>query len=256
MGKYFTVEVKPVTTVAALAAGDINQNLIFADWTAFDLPKGPARLVATTIRLTGKNGADYNAGDFDIYYAKTINRQAPPTLGNAAGSVSSYGWFQNIISHTFVDESEMSDGTHLNMGNIFSVGGDAPSSGSDGGFGSVPAMVFQGEPDTGTLTGFDKFYAAIINGTTALNFGPSTMAVSTETATTTPVIIVKTLSALQSGIGPGDILRDEDNQLLGTVKSVDSATQITLEDDCASVSAVDKLVYNTTPITLVLSFEM
>ena len=82
------------------------------------------------------------------------------------------------------------------------------------------------------------------------------MAVSTETATTTPVVIVKTLSALQSGIGPGDILRDEDNQLLGTVKSVDSATQITLEDDCASVSAVDKLVYNTTPITLLLSFEV
>jgi hypothetical protein len=67
-------------------------------------------------------------------------------------------------------------------------------------------------------------------------------------------MIVKTLDALIS-LGPGDILRDEDNQLLGTVKTVDSATQITLEANCANVSAVDKLVYNTTPITLLLSFE-
>ena len=81
------------------------------------------------------------------------------------------------------------------------------------------------------------------------------MAVSTETATTTPIVVVKTLSPVLSGIGPGDVLRDEDNLLLGTVKSVDSATQITLEDNCASVSAVDKVVYNTCPITLVCSFE-
>ena len=52
-----------------------------------------------------------------------------------------------------------------------------------------------------------------------------------------------------------NVLRDQANQLLGTVKSVDSATQITLEDNCANVSAVDQLVYNTCPITLVLSFE-
>ena len=52
-----------------------------------------------------------------------------------------------------------------------------------------------------------------------------------------------------------NVLRDQANQLLGTVKSVDSATQITLEDNCANVSSVDQLVYNTCPITLVLSFE-
>jgi hypothetical protein len=87
------------------------------------------------------------------------------------------------------------------------------------------------------------------------NWGASTMQVSTETATTTPVVVVKTLDALLAGIGPGDVLRDQANQLLGTVKSVDSATQITLEDNCASVSAVNQLVYNTCPITLILSFE-
>jgi hypothetical protein len=56
-------------------------------------------------------------------------------------------------------------------------------------------------------------------------------------------------------LNPGDIIKDEDGQLLGTIKSVDSATQVTLEDNCASVSAVDKVVRNVTPITLLMSFE-
>ena len=37
--------------------------------------------------------------------------------------------------------------------------------------------------------------------------------------------------------------------------TVDSATGITLEADCASVSAVNKDLYNISPITLILSFE-
>ena len=65
------------------------------------------------------------------------------------------------------------------------------------------------------------------------------MVISTETVTTSPVVVVKTIDATIA-LNPGDIIKDEDGQLLGTIKSVDSATQVTLEDNCASVSAVDK----------------
>ena len=77
---------------------------------------------------------------------------------------------------------------------------------------------------------------------------------TTVPATTSPIITVADLSPKLT-LGPGDVLRDEDNQLIGTVKKVDSATQLTLEANSASVVAEDKLVYNTTPITLLLSFE-
>ena len=54
---------------------------------------------------------------------------------------------------------------------------------------------------------------------------------------------------------PGDVIYDEDDRLMGTVKSIDSATQITFEDNLANAGVNDKVLYNASPITLVLSFE-
>ena len=257
MGKYFQIEVKPTTDVAALAAGNYNGNDVMADWIGFDIPKGPARLIGITARYTGKNGVDYTPTDFAIYWAKSINGNAPGTLGDDGAAVDTFGWFPNIIGHTYIDSTTDANGVELIMGNILSAarpGGGASSASTAAQYSQNSGLVLQGEPDSGSNVGYDKLYVCMIAGGVH-NWGASTMAVSTETATTTSVIVVKTLDALLSGIGPGDVLRDEDNQLLGTVKSVDSATQITLEDNCASVSAVDKLVYNTCPITLILSFE-
>ena len=73
-------------------------------------------------------------------------------------------------------------------------------------------------------------------------------------ATSSPTVALTDVSALIA-LGPGDILKDEDDALIGTVKTVDSATSITLEDNVSVASAEGKLVYNTTPITLLLSFE-
>ena len=228
-----------------------------ADWIGFDIPKGPARLIGVTARYTGKNGVDYTPTDFQIFWAKSVNGSAPGTLGDDGAAVDTFGWFPNIIGLTYIDATTDANGGELIMGNILTAA--RPAGGSAGTSTNInytqnSALVLQGEPDSGTNVGYDKLYCALIAGGTH-NWGASTMAVSTETATTTPVIIVKTLDALLAGIGPGDVLRDQAGQLLGTVKSVDSATQITLEDNCANVSAVDQLVYNTCPITLVLSFE-
>ena len=87
------------------------------------------------------------------------------------------------------------------------------------------------------------------------NWGPSTMECGSGLATTSPTLAVTDLSPILSGIGPGDVLRDEDANLLGTVKSVDSATSMTMEANLGNASAAGKLVYNTTPVTLILSFE-
>jgi hypothetical protein len=118
---------------------------------------------------------------------------------------------------------------------------------------SENGLVLQGEPDSGTNVGYDKIYvAALAKGTH--NWGASTMTVDGTMATTSPVLTVADLSALIS-VGPGDVLKDEDDEAIGTIKTVDSATQITMEDNLSTAPANDKLVYNTTPITLILSFE-
>ena len=157
-----------------------------------------------------------------------------------------------------MDSSNGSNDGDLIMGNIVAAGSPGGGALGQSNANNTPMdnqLVLTGEPDSGTNVGYDKLYVAAISKGDNSTWGPSTMKVSTETATTTPVVIVKALDALLAGIGPGDVLRDQADQLLGTVKSVDSATQITLEDNCANVSAVDQLVYNTCPITLILSFE-
>jgi len=253
MSKYFTVEVKPTVSVAALAAGNVTNTEILCDWHAFDVPKGSSRLIGITMRYTGKNGVYYAPTDYEIFWAKSIDGNAPTTMGDDGAIVDTHGWFPNIIGKTYIDSSQNSNDSDLIMGAIITAA--SPSSGSSAGDElNFNSLVLTGEPDTGSNVGYDKLYMGIIAKGTH-NWGASTMAVSTETATSTPTLVVKTLSPVLSGIGPGDVLRDQADQLLGTVKSVDSATQITLEDNCASVSAVDQLVYNTCPITLVLSFE-
>ena len=78
--------------------------------------------------------------------------------------------------------------------------------------------------------------------------------VATETATSTAAVVVKTTSALTT-FAPGDVLHDEADQVLGTIKTVTNATNLVLTENCASVSAVNQDIYNLSPIRLILSFE-
>ena len=253
MGKYFTVEVKPTISVAALAAGNITNTKILCDWHGFDIPKGSSRLLGITMRYTGKNGVYYAPTDYEIFWAKSIDGNAPTTMGGDNDVVDTHGWFPNIIGKTYIDSSQNSNDSDLIMGAIITTA--SPSSGSTAGDElNFNSLVLTGEPDTGSNVGYDKLYMGIIAKGTH-NWGASTMEAGSGLAITSPVLAVTDLSPILSGIGPGDVLRDEDDNLLGTVKTVDSTTQMTMEDNLGNASAAGKLVYNTSPITLVLSFE-
>jgi hypothetical protein len=116
-----------------------------------------------------------------------------------------------------------------------------------------PNLVLEGEPDSGTNVGYDKLYIAATTPDGEPSFA-STMLVSTQTATNTTALVVKSLSALTYA-DKNDVLHDEDNQVIGTIKSITDATNIVLKENCASVSAVDKKLYNINPITIRLMFE-
>jgi hypothetical protein len=253
MGKYFTVEVKPTISVAALAAGNITNTKILCDWHGFDVPKGSSRLLGMTIRYTGKNGVYYAPTDIEIFWAKSIRGNAPGTMGGDNDIVDTHGWFPNIIGKTYVDASKNINDADLIMGSIMTVG-SASSGGTADDELNYNSLILTGEPDSGDNVGYDKLYVGILAKGTH-NWGASTMECGTGLATTSPVLAVTDLDPRLSGIGPGDVLRDEDNNLLGTVKTVDSATQMTMENNLGNASAAGKLVYNTSPITLILSFE-
>ena len=251
--KYFNVTVKPTIDVAALAAGNILVNEVLFDWHGYDVPKGACRLIGCTILYTGKNGVAYSPTDFDVFWGKgDADGTAPTSLGDDGAVVDTFGWFNNIQGKMGVDASDGDNTGDLVTGYVISpqnisMQADVVNSGM------VSGLVLQGVPDSGTNVGYDKLYMSAV-ATATHNWGASTVVSDGTQSTSSPTITVKTISAVIT-CGPGDILRDEDGLLFGTVKTVDSATQITLEANSENVTTDEKLVYNTTPITFVLSFE-
>jgi hypothetical protein len=256
MGKYFSVTVKPTIDVAALKVAFADAEILF-DWKAFDVPKGASKLIGITALYTGKNGVDYTITDFELFFAKTVKGVAPGTLGDDGAAVDTFGWFPNIIGKTYMDGASGSNDGDLVMGNVISAvspGAGALADANPNNKVSANGVVLQGEPESGTNVGYDKLYVAAI-AKDVHQWGASTMTVDGTMSTSSPILTVADLDPRLSGVGPGDVLRDEDGLLFGTVKSVDSATQITMEDNLVAASSNDKVVYNTSPITLILSFE-
>tara|TARA_R110002073_G_scaffold159905_1_gene315348 strand:- start:36 stop:818 length:783 start_codon:yes stop_codon:yes gene_type:complete len=258
VNKYFNVTVKPAISVAALAAGNITNAEILFDWHGFDIPKGAARLIGMTVLYTGKNGEDYAPTDFELFWGKAnADGTAPITMGDDGAVVDTFGWFPNILGRSYIDASDFKNDGDLIMGNVLvpnTHGGTTTNAGTTNMGYPNSQIVLEGVPNSGSNVGYDKIYVAALAKATH-NWGASTMECGAGLATTSPVLAVTDLDPRLSGIGPGDVLRDEDDNLLGTVKTVDSATQMTMENNLGNASAAGKLVYNTSPITLVLSFE-
>jgi len=257
---YFNVTAKPYILPSEQHDGNIVDTKILADWTEFEIPKGAAKLVGMTVLYRGKNGADVTPTDFEVFWAKgNPDGSAPTTLGVVTGDVvvpAGQPWYNLIQGKTYVDVSNGLNDVDLLTMNVISVpnvtGGIADAGGVDG-FTNTNSVVLQGEPNSGTNVGYDKLYCALIAKATH-NWGASTITVNGTPATTTNVMTVADVDAFLM-FAPGDVIYDEDDRLMGTVKSIDLATQITFEDNLANAGVNDKVLYNASPITLVLSFE-
>ena len=259
---YFTQTVKPVITASKQHAGNIADTQVLFNWHAFDIPKGGARLTGMTVLYRGKDGADVSPVDFELFFARSSSgspTSAPATLGPVAGTVQAPAagaqpWFNDILGKVYVDASLMTndgDLVHMNVLNIPQGETDF----TDTGRFIVPNqgnIVLHGQPESGTNVGYDKIYvAAIAKGN---HNWETTLDINGTMVTTSPNLTVATISALVS-VAPGDVLHDEDDSALGTVKRVDSATAIVMESNLANASANDKKVYNVNPIVLQLHLE-
>ena len=232
--RHFT-KVIPTIAASIQTAAFANEDILF-DWHKVDGFKG-SEINGITAIVRGTNGADQTMVDFELLFATSGIKEdtrginvdiAPPSLGTVNAGVSTYQWKNNLTGHVLFDVSEAAfafDDGDLDVLNIATVSGL-----------NIPV-------------GQDLYMAAIVKG--ALDFR-STVQVGTETATDTTAVVVKTTSALLN-FAPGDVLHDENDQVIGTVKSVTDATNIVLAENCASVSAVDKDLYNIHPVQLILS---
>tara|TARA_R110000765_G_scaffold169040_1_gene274037 strand:- start:7 stop:756 length:750 start_codon:yes stop_codon:yes gene_type:complete len=248
MGKYFTVEVKP--TIPNVAAGQhaaFAQDDLLFDWYAFDVPKGTSRLISADmeVRPKGDAGSTVNAFDVDLLFAKTVNGNAPTSLGTVNSANSSVNSSNEIIG--FISNGSWTAfETHLDS-TAFVNGLKT----------TTTKQFFTGEPDSGTNVGYDRFYmAAIAEG--AFDF--SSILTINAGDLTGPVLTVADLDATLH-LAVGDTLKATTtadttvSKDMGVIKSIDSATQITLESAFTTAVVDNDFVYNAAPITFRLHFE-
>ena len=238
MALYNKTTTKVIPTIAAsiqAGAAFADKDILF-DWHKVDGFKG-VEINGITAIIRGTNGADQSMVDFELLFATSGIKEdtrginvdiAPPSLGTVNAGVSTYQWKNNLTGHFLFDvdvaNTTFNDGD-LDVLNIVTASGL-----------NIPV-------------GQDLYVAAIVKG--ALDFR-STVQVGTETATNTTAVVVKTTGALVN-FAPGDVLHDEDNLVIGTVRSVTDDTNIVLAENCASVSAVNKDLYNIHPVQFILS---
>ena len=251
MGNYFLVEVKPTipgsNQTSAFADGDVIFN-----WFAFDIPRGGAKLVSAQMVIRGTDATSQTALDesYELYFAKDLSSGTTPgNLGTPNGSAGGIGFYNNIIGAIKVDGSET---THIDKLHLMTASGTGDS--------GLP-LVLQGEPNTGSATGFDRIYVGCTSVDGVQDF-------STNVFTTGAVEgddgSVSTLTVDDDSGGgaaatrkfmEGDVLITESDIVLGTIKSL-TDTVITFESGMTGGDLVDSLeIYNNSPITLQLGFE-
>ena len=233
--RHFTKAIPTIVASIQAGAAFANEDILF-DWHKVDGFKG-SEINGITAIIRGTNGADQTMVDFELLFATSGIKEdtrgisvdiAPPSLGTVNAGVSTYQWKNNLTGHFLFDvdvTGRIFNDADLDVLNIATTSGL-----------NIPV-------------GQDLYIAAITKG--ALDFR-STVQVSTETATSTTAVVVKTTGALVN-FAPGDVLHDEDNLVIGTVKSVTDDANLVLAENCAAVSAVNKDLYNIHPVQFILS---
>ena len=154
MGRHFSTTIKPTIT-ASLQESAFAANDILFDWTEFRVPRGSARLLNVVALVRGTNGADHALAssnlDIELFFAKSIEGVAPPTLGAINGAVNSPGWFNHLIGMQYLDMSANSIGSSIDL--IYM------SMAQMGNRGGGPDLVLSTEDHPANL-GYDTYYIA------------------------------------------------------------------------------------------------
>tara|TARA_R110002072_G_C7760310_1_gene518296 strand:- start:34 stop:789 length:756 start_codon:yes stop_codon:yes gene_type:complete len=250
MGKYFTVEVKP--TIPNVAVGQhaaFGDNDLLFDWFAFDIPKGTSRLINATVevRPKGDGGSTVNEFDLELLFAKTVKNNAPTSLGAVNSAITAGVNLSNHMVGVIASGDFAAHEAHLDSTAFAYLKTNIPV---------LP--VFTGEPGSGTNVGYDRFYVAGI-AAGAFNFVSSTLINNGDL--NGPVLTVsgtdpRLFMAVGDTINVTTTADTAVNKSMGVIKSLDSATQITLESAFTTGDVVhEDIVYNTAPIRIQLHFE-
>jgi hypothetical protein len=249
MGKYFTVNVKPVLPVATQIQSN-KTDLVFGagdvmwDWTAFEIPRGAAKLIDIVMIVRGAQ----TVKGMDIFFAKTDpdGVTAPASIGTGNATANGSGYYRNIVGTVHYNTAAFKqDLDNLTVG---SLGHGATND-------QVPATVLQGVPESGTSIGYDKLYvAATTSGGSGWNFSTGILADGAVTAGAASNFDVKTVPSARF-LEVGDVIHVHDSDTaIGTIKSL-TDTNIVLDAVTGVAIADEDEIINASPVELILCFE-
>ena len=236
MSKIFKT-VKPVMPASIQAAAYADTEILF-DWHKVD-----ARKISSVSGLQcivrGTNGADQTMVGIDLFFATShiptpsdgVNVSVdtvPTTLGTTGAAVDTPGWFNNLCGYVPIAASDFNDGDLIYLNIATKSGLDIPVNG-------------------------DLYVAAVAKG--ALDFRTTVQVNEANFAAGTQTVITLDTKDATLLFAPGDVIHAVDDAVLGTIKTVDSATQITLTKPNVDAIENNDVLYNVSPITLVLSCE-
>tara|TARA_A100001201_G_scaffold1835_1_gene4689 strand:+ start:71 stop:811 length:741 start_codon:yes stop_codon:yes gene_type:complete len=244
INKYLTVEVKPTVTASLQHTAAFSDGDVLFDWTAVQVPKGSSALIGATLMVRPKGDAGPTANNFemDLVFSKT-NTVSLGTINSA---------LDNRPSNDFLGLLEFAAGNYGSTAmpsTVIATTGWGSSVGA-------PPMVLTPDPTTGDNVGFDTLYVGgIARG--AFDFRSINAVNESDFAAGAQTVITMdgTSMDVREHFVAGDVLHAQDDAVLGTVASADSATQITLT--AANTDAIDEddIIYNINPIRAILYLE-
>ena len=244
-----TTRVMPIIPAGRQTAAYADADVLF-DWHKIEGIKGSTITGIQTI-IRGTDGADQAAGTtvgMDLFFASsqiqtpndiyTNNEEGakgpninidvvPPGLGASNSAVSGVGWYNNLVAYVPIRAADMSDVDLINL-NMASNSGL-----------SIP------------IGRNDLYVAGVSKGVYDFT---STVTCTGVQATSQSGLIVGTTSALLT-CAPGDVLHDEDDRLIGTVKSVTDANNMVMTTNLVNATVNAKDLYNISPIQFLITSE-
>ncbi len=245
---FYTVEVKPILPVATQIQSN-KTDLVFGagdvlfDWTAFDIPRGAAKLVDIACMMRGAQ----TTKEIEFFFAKTYKETAPGSIGTGNATANGTSYYKNMLGGIVMDNTNFkTDLDNMTVGTLgYGASADQHSH-----------LVLEGEPNSGTSAGFDRIYvAATVSGGSGYNFSTGILADGAYSSGAGTDITVKTVGA-PTFFDIGDVIMIHDSDTaIGTIRDILDNTSILLEANNGVAIADEDEIILQSPITLRLCFE-
>ena len=245
MGRFFTLEKKIEVAASKQHAAKFVQGDVIADWQPIQIPKGSCILRSLTfmVRPKGDAAPTPNSFPYDIVFSKTNT----VSLGTVNSSID-HRPSNDFIGIVEIDANQWATSAWTSTA-IASLGTDTSAS-------TLP-LVLTGDPTSGDNVGFDTVYVGIVSRDNDVDFISINAVNETGFAAGAQTVITMdgTSMDVREHFAAGDILHAQDDAVLGTLASADTATQLTLTAANTDAIAEDDIIYNLHPIKLVLGLE-